>query len=221
MASYNYMHSNNDITIQLSQSFSKSEKSHIGPKATKSRYQLSAEVDEKGHLLVFTSDSRLAFATIEADTSLTPAPIFLSDGIITNPATHDGYGLLHIEARHGEQIRKAGYDSVIEFIEEVAKKYEVIREGNNRNGNKTYMLQFFKKYNHTLIIELSSDGTYWNINTAGIFKKTYGAKRNVVYNRHTTAKQSAETVEVSLSEEQCGTTSQTSMSTPTQQMINN
>ena len=112
-------------------------------------------------------------------------------------------------------------NSVIEFIEEVAKKYEIIREGNNRNGNKTFMLQFSKKHNHTLIIELSSDGTYWNINTAGIFKKTYGAKRNVVYNRHTTAKQSAETVEVSQSEEQSGTTSQTSMSTPTQQMFSN
>ncbi|MBQ3362774.1 MAG: hypothetical protein IJG42_02340 [Muribaculaceae bacterium] len=221
MALYNYMHSNIDITIQLSQSFSKTEKSHMRQKATKSKYQLSAEVDEKGHLLVFTSDGILSFARIEAETSLTPAPIFLSNGIITNPATNDGYGFLHIEARHGEQIRNAGYNSVIEFIEEVAKKYEIIREGNNRNGNKTFMLQFSKKHNHTLIIELSSDGTYWNINTAGIFKKTYGAKRNVVYNRHTTAKQSAETVEVSQSEEQSGTTSQTSMSTPTQQMFSN
>lgn len=184
---------------------------------TKHRYQLSCEIDEKGHRFVFSSSGKLAFGAIKSDTSLTPGPIFLSQGFITNLKTNDGYGLVHIDARHGEEIRKADYNSVIEFIEEVANNYEIIRDGNLRNGNKTYMLQFAKKHNHTLIIELSGDGRYWNINTAGIFKTTYGAKRNVVYNRHTTAKQSAETVEVSQCEEQSGTTSQTSMSTSTQQ----
>ena len=69
------------------------------------------------------------------------------------------------------------------------------------------------------MVELSGDGTYWNINTAGIFKTSYGAKRNVVYNRHTTAKQSAETVEATLSGEQSGTTPSTSMNAPTQTSI--
>lgn len=184
---------------------------------TKLRYQLSCEIDEKSHRFVLTSNGKLAFGAIKSETSLTPGPIFLSQGCITNPETNDGYGLVHIVARHGKEIHNAGYNSVIEFIEEVANNYEIIRDGNLRNGNKTYMLQFAKKHNHTLIIELSGDGRYWNINTAGIFKTTYGAKRNVVYNRHTTAKQSAETVEVSQCEEQSGTTSQTSMSTSTQQ----
>ena len=66
------------------------------------------------------------------------------------------------------------------------------------------------------MVELSGDGTYWNINTAGFFKTSYGAKRNVVYNHHTTAKQSAETVEATLSGEQSGTTPSTSMNAPTQ-----
>lgn len=52
-----------------------------------------------------------------------------------NPATNDGYGLVHIEARHGDQIRKAGYASVLDFIEEVAKNYEIIKEGKDRDGN--------------------------------------------------------------------------------------
>ena len=69
------------------------------------------------------------------------------------------------------------------------------------------------------MVELSGDGTYWNINTAGIFKTSYGAKRNVVYNRHTTAKQSAETDEASLSGEQSGTTPLTRMNAPTQTSI--
>ena len=182
----------------------------------KSKYELSNEVDENGRQFVLTSEGNLEFGEISADTGLPAAPILLSEGMITNPETNDGYGLVHIEARHGDQIRKAGYDSVVDFVEEVAKNYEVIREGNLRDGIKTYMLQLTDKHNNTLMVELSGDGTYWNINTAGIFKTSYGAKRNVVYNRHTTAKQSAETAEASLSGEQGGTTPSTSMNTPTQ-----
>lgn len=39
-----------------------------------------------------------------------------------------GYGLIHIEAGHGEQIRNAGFGSVEEFVESVARNYETIRE---------------------------------------------------------------------------------------------
>lgn len=48
-----------------------------------------------------------------------------------------------------------------------------------------------------------------------LFKKSYGAKNNEVYNRHTTAKQPAETVEVSQDEKQNGTSSSSSMDTTT------
>ena len=75
------------------------------------------------------------------------------------------------------------------------------------------------KNNNTLIVELSGDETYWNINTAGIFRTSYGAKNKVVYNRHATEKQSAETVEASLSGEQDGTTPSTSMNASIQQNI--
>jgi hypothetical protein len=171
-------------------------------------YQLSREIDEKGHQFVKSSSGKLEFGAIKTNCNLTPAPIILSEGVITNPETNHGYGLVHIEARHGNQIRQGGYHSVIEFIEEVANSFDVIREGKSRNGNNTYLLQLAKeRYNYTLIVELSNNGTYWNVNTAGIFKTTYGAKRNVVYNRHTTAKQPAETVEVSLNEKQSSTTS--------------
>ncbi|MBR6133071.1 MAG: strawberry notch family protein, partial [Bacteroidales bacterium] len=174
-------------------------------------YQLSDEVDENGRQFVLTNSGELEFGVIGEETGLTAAPILLSEGIITNPATNDGYGLVHIEARHGDEIRRAGYASVIDFIEEVAKNYEVIREGKNRDGIQTYMLQLTDKHNNTLMVELSGDGTYWNINTAGIFKTSYGAKRDVVYNRHTTDNQPAETDVASLSGEPGGTTPSTSM----------
>ncbi len=179
-------------------------------------YQLSDEVDENGHQFVLNSDGNIEFGRIGEETGLISAPILLSEGEITNPKTNAGYGLLHIEARHGEQIRAAGYGSVLEFIEEVAKNYEVIRKGNDRDGRETYMLQLTDKHNNTLMVELSGDGTYWNINTAGIFKTSYGANRTVVYNRHTTANQPAETDEASLSGEQSGTTPSTRMNAPAQ-----
>ena len=61
------------------------------------------------------------------------------------------------------------------------------------------------------MVELAGDETYWNINAAGVFRTSYGAKNKVVYNRHATEKQSAETVEASLSGESDGTTPSTSM----------
>ena len=178
-------------------------------------YKLSDEVDENGRHFVLASDGSIAFGEITQDTGLTAAPIYLSEGLIINPDTMDGYGLLHIEARHGDEIRNAGFESVIVFVEEVAKHYEIIREGKMRGGNRTYMLQLTDRYNNTLIVELSGDGNIWNINTAGVFRTTYGVNEKEVYNRYATAKQPAETVEASLSEEQGGTTSQTSINTST------
>ena len=172
-------------------------------------------MDENGRQFVLTSDGSIEFGRVDAESGLTPAPILLSEGIITNPQSNDGYGLVHIEARHGDQIRKAGYKSVVSFVEEVAKNYDLIMEGKDRNGNQTYRLILTDRHNNTLMVELSGDGTYWNINTAGIFKHSYGANKNIVYSRHTTANQSAETDGASLSGEQGGTTPSTSMNAPT------
>ncbi len=177
--------------------------------------RLSDEVDENGRQFVLTPEGELAFGEIGAESGLTPAPILLSEGLITNHATNDGYGLAHIEARHGEQIRKAGYSSVVKFIETVAKNYDTIKEGNTRDGHPTYRLQLTDSHNNTLMVELSGDGTYWNINTAGIFKTTYGKKNKEVYSRHTTAKQSAETAGTSQAAEQGGTQASSRMKVPT------
>lgn len=178
-------------------------------------YRLSDEIDENGRPFVLNSKGNIIFGEIEKSSGLTPAPILLSEGIITNPATNEGYGLVHIEARHGDQIRNAGYKSIVEFVEEVAQNYEVIREGKDRQGHQTYMLQLTDKHNNTLMVELSGDKSYWNINTAGIFKKSYGRNNKEVYHRHTTEKQSTETAGVSQGIEQSGTQMPSSMNTPT------
>ena len=171
------------------------------------------ERDENGQPFVVSSDGTTTFGEITEDTGLTAAPIKLSEGVADEMG--NGYGLRHIEARHGDQIRKAGFSSVEEFIEQVAKNYDVIKEGSDRNGNKTYRLLLTDKHNNTLMIELSKDGSYWNVNTAGVFKKSYGKDKKEVYNRHTTVKQSAETAETSQADEHSGTQSTSRMNVPT------
>ena len=180
------------------------------------KYSLSDEIDENGQQFVLNSNGELEFGKIDKESGLRNVPILLSEGVITDPATNAGYGLVHINARHGEEIRKAGYSSVVSFIEDVARNYERIKEGKDRDGNKTYLLQLTDKNNNTLIVELSNDGTYWNINTAGIFRNSYG-KGNVVYERHATNTQSAETAAESLGGEQSSTTLPTSIKSATQQ----
>ena len=191
------------------------EKQISGPEGP-TLFRVSDKTDEKGHHFVLNSNGKEEFGIIDKESGLTSAPILLSEGEITDPDTKDGYGLVHIEAKHGDEIRNAGFDSVLDFIEDVAKNYETIREGNVRNKEQTYLLQLKDKHNNTLIVELSKDGDYWNINTAGVFRTSYGAKKDVVYTRHATDKQSTETVEASLSGEPGGTTPSTSMNAPTQ-----
>ena len=179
----------------------------------KTKEEERKERDENGQPFVVSSDGTTTFGEITEDTGLTAAPIKLSEGMADEKG--NGYGLRHIEARHGDQIRKAGFSSVEEFIEQVAKNYDVIKEGSDRNGNKTYRLLLTDKHNNTLMIELSKDGSYWNVNTAGVFKKSYGKDKKEVYNRHTTVKQSAETAETSQADEHSGTQSTSRMNVPT------
>lgn len=179
----------------------------------KTKEEERKERDENGQPFVVSSDGTTTFGEITEDTGLTVAPIKLSEGVADEKG--NGYGLRHIEARHGDQIRKAGFSSVEEFVEQVAKNYDVIKEGSDRNGNKTYRLLLTDKHNNTLMIELSKDGSYWNVNTAGVFKKSYGKDKKEVYNRHTTVKQSAETAETSQADEHSGTQSTSRMNVPT------
>lgn len=178
-------------------------------------YVLSDEMDQNGRPFVLTSKGDLEFGRIERQSGLAEAPILLSEGIITNPKTKEGYGLIHIEARHGKQIRQNGYANAVEFIEDVANNWEAIMEAKDRNGNPIFRLIAKGKHNNTIMVELSGDGTYWNINTAGIFKTSYGKNAKEVYNRHTTDKPIAESVEASQDSELSGTTESSRMNAPT------
>ena len=160
---------------------------------------LSNEVNEFDKPFVLSSDGSTTFGEIGEDSGLTAAPIKLSLGenTIDKNGVNHGYGLLHIEAGHGDQIRKAGFASIEEFVETVAKNYDTIREGNAIGDNQTYLLEVSDEHNNTLFIQLSKDGSYWNVNSAGIFRKKYSRRMREVSSLPTIGNSSnTETVEV-------------------------
>ncbi len=146
---------------------------------------LSQEVNEFDKPFILSSDGTTTFGEIGAESGLSAAPIKLSLGENVkdeNGANH-GYGWLHIEAGHGDQIRAAGFSSVDEFVETVARHYDTIREGSIIADNQTYLLEVSDEHNNTLFIQLSKDGSYWNVNSAGIFKKKYSRRKPEVFTR--------------------------------------
>ena len=139
------------------------------------------EIDENGRPFVKAADGTTIFGEIREESGLTPAPIKLSEGY--QDKNGKGYGLAHIEANHGSQIREAGFNSVEDFVSFVAQNYDEdnIRVGKNRiNGSTSYLIQVTDKYDNTLFIELSRDGSYWNVNSGGIFRKGYANKKETV-----------------------------------------
>ena len=108
----------------------------------KTKEEERKERDENGQPFVVSSDGTTTFGEITEDTGLTAAPIKLSEGVADKKG--NGYGLRHIEARHGDQIRKAGFSSVEEFVKYVASNYDKhnIKIGKKRaNGVETYLIQ--------------------------------------------------------------------------------
>ena len=143
------------------------------------RPAVSQEMDGNGHPFVLASDGTSTFGNIREETGLPAAPIKLSEGFQSEDGK--GYGLAHIEYRHGAQIRNAGFPSIERFVEDVAKNFTVIKRGNARSTNETYLLEVQDAHNNTLFVELSQDGSYWNVNSAGVFKKGYSKKKDIVW----------------------------------------
>ena len=160
----------------------KAEAERKAAEERKTKEEERKERDENGQPFVVSSDGTTTFGEITEDTGLTAAPIKLSEGF-QDANTGKGYGLVHIEANHGEQIRQAGFTSVKEFVSFVATHYDPdnIRVGKRRDdGSDTFLIQVTDTHDNTLFIELSKDGSYWNVNSGGIFRKGYSNKKETV-----------------------------------------
>ena len=142
-------------------------------------YTISQFIDQNGSPFIEAPDGSIDFGQITYEQNLTPAPIRLSLGNKEN-------GLIHIEIRHGDQIRNAGFVSVVAFVAYVAQNYNRIQKGNaydNDSGeqNQTFLVQLTDKHNNTLWVQLSKDESYWNVNSAGVLSKRYGRKKENIW----------------------------------------
>ena len=181
-----------------------------GDSAKPERVRLSDEVDDNGRKFVLSSDGTTAFGDIREDSGLPAAPIKLSEGYQDEEGR--GYGLAHIEANHGEQIRNAGFKSVEDFVSFVANNYDEdnIRVGKRRSNNSTtYLIQATDSHDNTLFVELSRDGSYWNVNSGGVFRKGYSNKKETVAKTEPQQPNNAVSTGPSLSANESGGISQT------------
>lgn len=146
---------------------------------------LSDELNEFAIPFVISSNGTTDFGEVDKESGLQALPIRLNLGenTVDENGKNHGYGLLHIEAGHGQQIRNAGYSSVEDFVEKVARNYKNIRLGSSVANNQTYLLELVDDHSNSLFVQLSRDGSYWNVNSAGIFKEKYSRRRPIVYTR--------------------------------------
>ena len=142
-------------------------------------------LDENGLPFVTASDGSIDFGYIDADQAKAmgtgiEAPIRLSEG-------NENYGKIHMD-KHLGQINKEGYHSTPEFVEDVLHNFDEIRRGNLRpdaSGNmiETFLLVKNGEHGNTVFVELSSDGSYYDVNSGGVFRTTYIKKRELLWKR--------------------------------------
>ena len=145
----------------------------------------SDERDSNGHRFIHASNGSVEFGEIKAETGLPAGGIRLSEGF-QNKETRTGYGLLHLQANHGEEIKRAGFSSVRDFVEFVAKGYQTIKLGNIRpGGGQTFLIELSDNHSNTLFIECVEDTEsgkpYWIVNSGGVYRKGYSDKKAVVW----------------------------------------
>jgi len=130
-------------------------------------------VDENGSPFVLNSKGSIDFGYIIEEMNLPPAPIRIAEGL-SGPK---GYGLKHIIEGHSNEIIGSGYESVNEFIEDVAGNFTEIKEG--RNGS--FLLEKGDSYHNTLFIALSKEGEYWKVISGGVFRIRYSKNKKIIH----------------------------------------
>ena len=130
-------------------------------------------VDENGSPFVLNSKGSIDFGYITEEMNLPAAPIRVAEGL-TGPK---GYGLKHIVEGHEKEIINAGYDSVYDFIEDVADSFTEIKEG--KSGS--FLLEKGDECHNTLFIALSQEGGYWKVISGGVFRIRYSKYKKIVH----------------------------------------
>ena len=172
----------------------------------------SQELDQNNSPFILAPDGGIDFGEILPIHHLPAAPIRLSEGDAEN-------GYIHINNRHGKEIQKQGFNSIEDFVKFVVDNFTRIQEGSayeNETGgqNQTYLVQLQDKHNNTLFIQLSRDGQYWNVNSAGVFKKNYGNNKKNIWSASEVQNDNSAVVDNGLQSEPNADTGSTSNGTP-------
>ena len=92
-----------------------------------------------------------------------PGAIRLAPGS-HDQATGKGSGIAHIEARHGQEIRRAGYNSAEHLVADVVENHNEIRKG----GSGSLLLVKRNGADKVAVVRLTKDasGEFYNVETA-------------------------------------------------------
>jgi hypothetical protein len=144
---------------------------------------LSQELDDHGIPFVRAKDGTTVCGEITQDQAIAmgtaPAPLKLSLG-------NRGYGLRHIVRNREQIIKDFGYNSVEDFVEQIAKGYDSIQRGKSREiaagvWKSTFMLirkcirkdERGKMRDGVLYVEFVAEDGYYHINSGGMFESRY------------------------------------------------
>ena len=150
-----------------------------------------------GDGFALNSSGGIDFGEVTSEMGLPAAPIRMNEN-----------SLEHIESRHGDEIRGAGFNDAREFVEYVSNNFTRIKEGTNAEGspNGTYLLQVEGKHNDTLYVEFTIGGGYWNVNSGGVFNGRYGDNKRTIWSASVGQNKASEPLNTSPSTEQGRTT---------------
>jgi hypothetical protein len=186
---------------QVAETEQKQASTQQTPEATPAEEKEEKELDDKGIPFVKASDGTTVFGEIcdeqaQAMGTGARASIKLSEG-------NAKYGEDHINHRLA-QLQQNGYENVSSFVEDLAKNYDEIREGNlyvDKNGNEkeTFLLVKIGEKGSVLFVELSPNKGYYDVNSGGVFNNKYINKKELLWSGGTHHTQlSGETADVSI-----------------------
>lgn len=130
----------------------------------------------------------------------TPAwPTIIADGKHTVRLNKEGidigggHGRLHIEARHGNEIRALGFTNVDDFVRHVLGNATEIRRDRPKRNNATgsYIIAHMgenaeeKSLHKVAVLHLMKEDGYYRVATAGMFERKYIEGKSLLSGDHT------------------------------------
>lgn len=148
------------------------------------------ETDD-GQVFVRTVDYKTDLGQIDGQAiGRESGPIRLPRGH-AEPGTGTGFGEAHIEARHGDELRNAGYRDAADFVGQVAQGYNAVYRG--RSGG--LLLVRKTDSSEVAVVNLRPDGDagFYEVQTAAIYRNKFFDNKKKLWEKPRQASQGPET----------------------------